>query len=175
MSFTINTSALEAFVERFNSPEAHRKGAARAGASHVTLTQEAFDLRGVDPQSGAPGKWPDKITPDPKLTRMKNPPARLYDKTPRLQDTGALVGSIDFSPTDEGYSIGPSPLPYAAQHQFGAAIPITPESMARLISLGFTPDEDKAVIIIPQRQFIVLPEPWKEEIGNAYLSARMEG
>lgn len=175
MAFRVDLANFRKFQRKFVSSGQRTKGIAQAGAVHVTLIQEAFEVGGVDPVSGSEGAWPDKKTPDPKKTRVKNPPARLFEKQPRLQDTGALVRSINFKKDGEGYVVGPAPLPYAAFHQFGAAIPMSRERRAQLISLGFTPSAGKRVIIIPRRQYIVFPSIWVQEIGEAYLSGRVEG
>ena len=175
MGFRVDLANFRRFQRRVFSAPSKAKAIARAGSEHVTLIQEAFEVGGVDPITGAPGAWPEKKTPDPKLTRIKNPPARLYEKTPRLQDTGALVRSINYAPDGEGYVVGPAPLPYAAQHQFGAVLPLSPERRAQMIALGFTPSEKKEVVIIPRRAYIVFPQPWVAQIGEAYLSALIEG
>lgn len=175
MGFRVDLTNFRRFQRRVLSAPQKAKAVARAGSSHVTLIQEAFEVRGVDPVTGQPGVWKDKAVPDPKNVRIKNPPARLFDKTPRLQDTGALVGSINYDPEADGYTVGPAPYPYAAQHQFGAVLPLTPERRAQMIALGFLPSEKKQVVIIPRRSYIVFPRPWVDEIGEAYMSAWMEG
>lgn len=175
MGFRVDLRNFRTFQRRVFSSGQKTKAVARAGQTHVTLIQEGFEVGGVDPVTGAEGVWPDKKVPDKSKTRIANPPARLFESTPRLQDTGALVRSINYSPDGEGYVVGPAPFAYAAHHQFGAAIPLSPEGRARLIALGFTPSEDKQVIVIPQRQYIVFPRTWVDEIGEAYLSAWLEG
>jgi phage gpG-like protein len=176
MPIKINTSDFRAWQRRFASSSTKLKAHARAGLVHQTLTQEAFETRGVDPQTGTPGVWPDKQVGDPKKASPKERgKARNFDPTPRLQDTGALVASINAKPNSDGYEIGPAPFPYAPFHQFGAVIPMTPAILARLVSLGFTPRWDKAVVIIPKRQYILLPAPWQNQIMEAYLSERLKG
>jgi phage gpG-like protein len=176
MPFRINTTDFRAWQRRFASQSTKLKAHARAGLVHQTLTQEAFETRGVDPQSGSPGVWPDKAVGDrKKAAKQYRNKDRYFDPTPRLQDTGALVASINAKPDADGYEIGPAPFPYAPFHQFGAVIPMTPAILAKLVALGFTPRWDKAVVIIPKRQYILLPAPWQPLIMEAYLSERLKG
>lgn len=170
MAFKINTRNLTAFARRFNDPSTHRKGAMRAGAEHVTLIQEAFDHGGVDEQTGRKGAWPQKAIP----VQLPGQPKRRQDPKPRLQDTGALVQSMTFNANDKGYEVGPSPLPYAAVHQFGAKIPISRKMRGMLRSLGFFVRKAKTHVEIPARPYVVLPPAWATDIGDAYLSAKTE-
>lgn len=168
--FKINTRNLSEFARRFSDPGAHRKGAMRAGAEHVTLIQEAFDEGGVDEQTGRKGAWPQKVVP----AQVPGQPQRKQDPKPRLQDTGALVQSITSRPNEKGYEVGPSPLPYAAVHQFGAKIAISRKMRGMLRSLGFFVRNSKRHVEVPARPYVVLPEAWAADIGDAYLSAKME-
>jgi len=176
MAFRINSSDFRRWQRRLLAPENRIEAHKKAGVIHQTLIQEAFETRGVDPVTGTPGKWPNKKVGDPKLASKEfKRKKRYFDPTPRLQDTGALVASINFQADATGYDIGPAPLPYAPFHQFGAVIPVTPAILAKLVALGFRPRWDKAVVIIPKRQYIVLPAPWQTQLLEAYLAALKKG
>lgn len=161
----INTDPLRVLAVRIASPQAHRVGAARAGAEHVRLTQEVFANRGRPLAD-----WPDKAVPVGVPTNPRTRKRRV-DPTPRLQDTGALVQSIAARPTENGYEIGPGPLPYAAVHQFGATITISTGMRRALRAMGFRVRNSTRTIRIPPRPYIGLPTEWEAQLTEAYLSA----
>ncbi|MGE4055021.1 MAG: phage virion morphogenesis protein [Vicinamibacterales bacterium] len=132
MALELDTNELERRLGRLLNRTAKARAAKRAALEHVTMLQEAFNRSGVDPETGTPGVWPDKKTGERSI----------------LQDTGQLVDSIDFVLEDDGYTVGPGPLPYAAVHQHGAAN-------------------------IPARPYMVLPEPWKQLIWDVYIESLM--
>ena len=230
MVLQINQRLYKKFVKAFGSKKAHKIGATRAGAEHVILVQEAFDVGGADPRSGAEGAWAKKRVPEKqakgkgkagkgrkskrKARKAATPPKpsqrrkkaaaksrkagegkpkkskksggggkkRKFDSTPRLQDSGALVGSINSRATERGYEIGPADLPYASVHQFGETIPMTAGMRRFLGAAGFLSSKGdkksggggKAVVTIPARPYIIIPEPWKLFIGEAYITAKLE-
>lgn len=174
--FRINNQNLKNFIRVFEEDNTRKDASTRAGAEHVTLIQEAFEDGGVDPKSGSPGKWPDKKVPSKadvaaNLAGKK----RLFDKTPRLQDTGALVQGINFKATDKGYKIGPTKGgDYAAVHQFGMKIKVSTKMRGFLFARGFRLKKATKTVTIPARPFIVMPDPWKVDIAEAYYSSLLE-
>ena len=167
----VNTEPLREWIKRFASPGAHLAGAEDAGIEHVRLTNEVFENQGAPLAS-----WAPKVIPtdeDGNFTAPKGSPARKTDPTPRLQDLNGLRNSINFAPTQKGYDIGPGPLPYAAVHQFGATIAVSPGMRRVLRGLGFRPKRSTTSIVIPARPYLGIADEWFEILGLAYLSGRV--
>lgn len=122
-------NTLRKLGEGFGDASNRRTAATRAAAQHLSLIQNAFAEGGVEPTSGTAGFWPAKKDGTPSV----------------LQDTGRLLGGMNFVAGAGSYDIGPEPLPYAAVHQFG--------------------DPEKG---IPQRAYVVMPIPWRIEILTIY-------
>jgi phage gpG-like protein len=104
MRVTIDTDTLDRLGEAFRDPRIRRTAASRAAVEHLLRVQRAFGVSGVDPETGAPGAWPDLATGAASV----------------LQDTGRLLGGISFEASADGWRIGPEPLPYAPVHQLGS-------------------------------------------------------
>lgn len=164
LRFRINADALGQIAEGLRG-RAKATALRAVAAEHERLIVSAFDQGGVDPVTGSPGAWPQKAIPEGRRSGSRK---RHSDPTPRLTDTGALKGSIAARVDDNGYEIGPAPLPYAAIHQFGGEITITPRMRAVLRGLGFRPRRSTETVRIPARPYIVLPEPWLEILQETF-------
>jgi len=156
MGLRLGVRSLDRLQQRAQSGATLAKAKRRAAAVHLARVQEVFA------SEGRPlAQWPQLAKPSGG------------DRTPRLQDTGALVQSLTYEVTSTGYRLGTS-VPYAAVHQFGATIPISPAMRRVLRGMGYRPRNATLTVTIPARPFLGLAPEWESEIADAYLSALTE-
>lgn len=162
----------------------------RASTQLHANIRRGFVDGGYDPETGAPGAWPKRKTPEsPGRAKDAAGVVRNINTSQRtLWDSGRLMDSINVTEptaTNDGYesSIGTS-VEYAQYHQQQGRLgdvlesAITGKRAAFLQALGFTKARKGGTVKLPARPFLIYPEKWQRQITNIWvreLRAAIEG